>query len=119
MGFRIETVECLYCKVDIPVIVPIEVEERDNYEDYLLPVPRVDDNSEWNQRAIYHNPDCEWIQTRAHRVRPSATTDPWARECSCKGNEEKSSHIDRHEWSASCTCCRDVCNGTGFIVMNR
>jgi hypothetical protein len=48
------TVQCAYCNASV------------EYDDE--PVPAVDDDDEWNRRAVEHTTDCEWIATRAHRV---------------------------------------------------
>lgn len=45
------------------------------YCDYGLEmgeVPNVDEDEEWTRLALWHDDDCEWIKTRAHRreVRP-------------------------------------------------
>lgn len=32
-------------------------------------VPDVDDDDAWEERALWHRPGCEWIETRAHRLR--------------------------------------------------
>lgn len=45
---------CAYCNVDVP-----------DEGDY---VPAVNDDEEWERLATYHDTDCEWILTRAHRI---------------------------------------------------
>lgn len=39
-----------------------------DHEDVTLDPPPVDDDDAWEELATEHAPDCEWIETRAHRV---------------------------------------------------
>ena len=48
-----DTEECIYCLTEVPA--------RGD-------PPRVGDDEAWKQLAREHAPDCEWIETRAHRV---------------------------------------------------
>lgn len=50
------TETCAYCDAIIPEI------------NHLSPVPDVADDFAWETESSRHNPDCEWITTRAHRV---------------------------------------------------
>lgn len=34
-----------------------------------LSVPAVDDDEAWKTIALNHAPGCEWVETRAHRIR--------------------------------------------------
>jgi hypothetical protein len=47
--------ECIYCQSYI--------EAGD-----FAAVPDMDDGGEWSRLATQHQPDCEWIYTRAHRI---------------------------------------------------
>ena len=47
-------VECIYCNADVP--------SEGEY------VPAVDDDADWIRLAGLHAADCEWIETRAHRI---------------------------------------------------
>ena len=51
-----ETTECAYCNHDVP------------YMDESQQVPDVTDDEAWEDLAKYHDPECEWIVTRAHRI---------------------------------------------------
>lgn len=46
---------CIYCGSD--ELFPVDA-----------PVPAVDDDQAWGRLAEMHDPGCEWIKTRAHRV---------------------------------------------------
>lgn len=44
--------ECIYCHADVTTVTP----------------PSVDDDAAWGTLAREHATDCEWVETRAHRV---------------------------------------------------
>lgn len=48
--------ECAYCG---------HTQADDYNEDQA--VPSVHDDEAWEALATYHDPDCEWLTTRAHR----------------------------------------------------
>lgn len=52
MGMQVEDV-CVYCGMN-------GVEDPN-------PVPRADEDEEWERMAQEHYEDCEWIATRAHQ----------------------------------------------------
>lgn len=39
----------------------------DSDEITTVKVPAVNDDKAWARIASEHNPDCEWVETRAHR----------------------------------------------------
>lgn len=53
-----ETTICIYCDREVPAPAS-------------EPVPDVRDDEAWEALAAEHEPDCEWITTRAHRVFPA------------------------------------------------
>jgi hypothetical protein len=51
-----DTDYCIYCDTVLPEGMGNE------------PVPTATDNQVWARLAEYHQPDCEWIITKAHRL---------------------------------------------------
>lgn len=51
-----DEIECAYCYGRVP-------------DEQGQPVPAVDDEDEWERLEKLHSPDCEWVLTKAHRVR--------------------------------------------------
>lgn len=62
------TIECAYCLADVRAGVAI---------------PALDDEGAWRALATEHQPGCEWIETRAHRI--PATLGRLAREIAAGG----------------------------------
>ena len=53
---------CLYCDMSISPLFSFGEIPPDDY------VPPADDADEWENIGQWHEPDCEWIVTRAHRI---------------------------------------------------
>jgi hypothetical protein len=51
-GTANETETCIYCDAEVP----------------SRPVPDADNDTAWGIEALDHNPGCEWVVTRAHRI---------------------------------------------------
>lgn len=54
---------CVYCGTYVLVI-----DQDPRFSEPCDIVPAVDDDEAWKERSLWHLPDCEWIETRAHRL---------------------------------------------------
>lgn len=61
---------CDYCGRELQGI--LQMSDCEQYDRHLheVPVPPVDDDEAWAREAKRHEGDCEWVETRAHRIEP-------------------------------------------------